>query len=139
MSGGQIENLWSSVVDAPTRARSNLVVEADSTVTGLLLSGARACGVTSKSPREMSISSSKVSVTASPVMARGSVPSKVTMSLTRVWRPEPMTTTGSPDAIEPAATVPEKRIRPPSSTNTLVATSRKPIFCSAIKSASPRP
>ena len=30
-------------------------------------------------------------------------------------------------------------MRPPSSTNTRVATSRKPIFCSAIKSASPRP
>ena len=30
-------------------------------------------------------------------------------------------------------------MRPPSSTNTRVATSRKPIFCSAIKSARPRP
>src|SRR6202048_1185742 len=38
-----------------------------------------------------------------------------------------------------SATVPENRIRPPSSTNTRVATSRKPIFCSAINSASPRP
>src|SRR6202021_216116 len=38
-----------------------------------------------------------------------------------------------------SATGPENRIRPPSSTNTRVATSRKPIFCSAIKSASPLP
>jgi hypothetical protein len=56
----------------------------------------------------MSISLSRVRVTASPSAARASVPSKVTISLTRADWPEPATSTASPGAIEPETTVPEK-------------------------------
>ena len=55
------------------------------------------------SPRAMSISSSRVRVTASPAAARASGPSKVTISLTREARDEPMTWTGSPGATAPDA------------------------------------
>ena len=59
------------------------------------------------SPRAISISSSRVKVTASPEEARASGPSNVTISLTRETRDEPMTWIGSPGATSPDATVPE--------------------------------
>ena len=56
----------------------------------------------------MSISSSRVSVTASPSSARSGDPSNVAISRTRLVLPEPATRTRSPTATDPETTVPEK-------------------------------
>ncbi|MCY1440729.1 hypothetical protein D9M71_570140 [compost metagenome] len=60
------------------------------------------------SPRETSISSSRVRVTAWPGPACSSSPSKVTMDLTRLPLPDGRATTSSPLRTMPLAKVPAK-------------------------------
>jgi hypothetical protein len=60
------------------------------------------------SPRATSISSCSVSVTASPATDTSRSPSAVTIRATRDCLPEAATTTWSPAAMRPEATVPEK-------------------------------
>ena len=63
--------------------------------------GAGAWGAASRSPRETSSSSARVTVTASPATASPEGPSGPRMPATRVVRPEAATTTASPTASRP--------------------------------------
>ena len=68
----------------------------------------RCRGSASTSPRITSTSSASVRVTERPAGAAGRSPSKLTMRATAVARPDAATTTRSPTATRPLATVPVK-------------------------------